>query len=180
MNEEDVQKKQTNRRTRRKESGIHEGYWWREWELPRTDEARVVGRGFGWMKPLRRNLSSSTWDKEAASRTTSVTTTTTLRIPEGKFTLIKTVPATSGGLFMRAWYTEFVWLTLQTYGKHFHRFMFRDACWERALPRPRGARSSCGWAMKRNQMLWALRKSVVFFCDAQGRGLCAQCLRVEG
>lgn len=75
--------------------------------------------------------SSTEGDKEPSPTTTS--TTTTSRIPEGKFTLIKTVPATSGSLFMHACHTEFVWLASETYGKHFHRFAFRDACLETSL-----------------------------------------------
>lgn len=87
-------------------------YRWRE-ETCKDRWRAVVGRGFGWMKPLRKNLlSSCTRDKEPSSSSSS--TTTTLRIPEGKFTLIKTVPVTVGGLFMHASRTEFVWLTLKT------------------------------------------------------------------
>ena len=51
------------------------------------------------MKPLRRNLSRLVpRDKEpsSSSSTSSSTTMVTSKIPEGKFTLIKTVPVTSG------------------------------------------------------------------------------------
>lgn len=74
------------------EEGIEEGCWWRE-QGSKDRWRAVLGRGFEWMKPPRRNLSRLVArDKEPSSTTTIAT----WRIPEGKFTLIKTVPVMSG------------------------------------------------------------------------------------